>query len=245
VIAAEPADRLATDRPAADRPTSDRPAADIFGRVFAAVLFDMDGTLISSVTVVERSWARLIEEFAIPTERLFSVHGIPARAVIDTWLADRPAEQRDAALERIIELEVNDTEGIRILPGAVAALDLLAAAGRCAIVTSSGRRLAGVRLAATGLPAPTVLVTADDVEHGKPAPDPFVAGARALGAEPGDCLVVEDATPGIVAARAAGCAVLALATTHGPEEVDGDAVVDDLAAVRFAVGPDGVRVSRA
>jgi sugar-phosphatase len=195
--------------------------------------------------VVDRSWARLVEEFAVPAERVIPVHGIPARAILDRMLEDRSPDEREAALQRIIELEASDTEGIEILPGAVAALDALTAAGRCAIVTSSGRRLAGVRLAATGLPAPSVLVTADDVERGKPFADPFVAGALALGAEPRECLVVEDAPPGIAAARAAGCAVLALVTTHGREDLDGDAIVDHLADVRFDILPDGVRLRRA
>lgn len=214
-----------------------------FDRPFAAVLFDMDGTLISSLAAVERSWARLAEEYAIPAERFFTFHGIPARAIVDRLLWDRPAAERDAAYARIVEIEVSDTAGIAILPGAVAALEVLTPAGRCAIVTSSSRPLAAARLAATGLPAPSVLVTADDVDHGKPHPDPFLVGAAAFGADPRDCLVVEDAASGLAAARAAGCPTLALATTHAPEDLAGDVVISDLASVRFEVADDGVHLS--
>jgi mannitol-1-/sugar-/sorbitol-6-phosphatase len=220
------------------------PLAGLADRTFTAVLFDMDGTLISSRAVVDRSWARLRDEFDIPAERFGVVHGVPARAIIERMLVDRSAQEREAALHRIVELEVTDTEGVEVLPGAVAALDLLGAAGRCAIVTSSGRPLAAARLAVTGLDAP-VVVTADDVEHGKPHPDPFIEGARALGVDPATCLVVEDAPPGIAAARAAGSAVLALTTTYPADRVDGDAVVPDLGAVRFVLTDDGVRVTSA
>ncbi len=219
------------------------PASGPFDRAFAAVLFDMDGTLINSLAAVVRSWARLAEEYAIPAERFFPFHGIPARAIVDRLLEDRPAAERDAAYARIVDIEVSDTDGIEILPGAVAALEVLAPAGRCAIVTSSSRPLAAARLAATGLPAPSVLITADDVERGKPHPDPFEAGAAAFGAAPRDCLVVEDAASGLASARAAGCPTLALATTHAAEDLAGDVVVDNLAAVRFYLAGDGVRLA--
>ncbi len=218
--------------------------AALADRTFAAVLFDMDGTLLSSRAVVDRSWERLRQEYRVPPESVEHIHGVPARAIIERILADRSPAERAAALDRIVELEESDTEGIVVLPGAVAALDLLGAARRCAIVTSSGRGLAATRLAITGLSAP-VVVTADDVEHGKPHPDPFVAGARALGFAAASCLVVEDAPPGIAAGRAAGAAVLALSTTYPEDRLDGDAVVPDLSAVRFEVTGDGVRLTAA
>jgi sugar-phosphatase len=116
---------------------------------------------------------------------------------------------------------------------------------RAAIVTSCVRPLALARLAATGLTAPEVMVTADQVEIGKPDPAPFLLAARLLGVDPADCLVVEDAPAGLTAALAAGSARLAVSTTHTAQELDADAIVADLAAVRFTVGADGVRVGPA
>ena len=62
-----------------------------------------------------------------------------------------------------------------------------------------------------------MLVTADQVDHGKPAPDPYLLAAERLGVDPAECLVLEDAPAGIAAGRAAGMTVWAVATTHEPE----------------------------
>lgn len=224
------------------------PARDVLDEVFDAVLFDMDGTLISSTRSVERCWLRLADEFRVPTDDLapFRYHGVPGRDIIDLLLADRDADERAAALARVVDLEVSDTEGIEVLPGAVEALAVLGDAGRAAVVTSCGARLAAARIGAVGLPVPATVLTADDVERGKPDPEPYRAGAARLGVDVRRCLVVEDAGSGVRSGRAAGAAVLALRTTE-PEGPDGgpDLVVDDLSAVRFEVTDGGVRVRRA
>lgn len=218
------------------------PAA-ILDTLFDAVLFDMDGTLISSTASVERCWLRLAREHDVPDARVvpFTFHGVPARDIVDDLLADRTAAERAAALARVVDLEVTDTEGITVLPGAVEALTVLGAAGRCAIVTSCGRDLAAARTGAVDLPVPAVVVTADDVERGKPDPEPYLLGARRLGVAPERCLVVEDASSGVRSGRAAGAATLGLRTTD-PAGPGGDLVLADLGAVRFEVGPAGVRL---
>lgn len=220
-------------------------ARDVLGEVFDAVLFDMDGTLISSTRSVERCWLRLADEFAMPTEDLapFRFHGVPARAILAELLADRSPEERAAALDRVVELEVADTDGIAVLPGAAAALAALAEGGRAAVVTSCGTRLAAARFGAVDLPSPAVTVTADDVTHGKPDPEPYRTGAARLGVDVRRCLVVEDATSGVASGRAAGAATLGLRTSS-PEGPGGgaDLVVDDLAHVRLVRTEDGVRV---
>lgn len=230
-------------------PTDPRPAParDVLTEVFDAVLFDMDGTLISSTRSVERCWLRLAAEYGMPTADLapFRYHGVPARDILDLLLADRPADERAAALARVVELEVADTDGIEVLPGAVAALAALAGAGRGAVVTSCGARLASARVGAVGLPAPATVVTADDVERGKPDPEPYRTGAQRLGVDVRRCLVVEDAESGVRSGRAAGAATLALRTTEPEGPAGADLVVDDLAGVRFEVTGAGVRVHRA
>jgi mannitol-1-/sugar-/sorbitol-6-phosphatase len=206
------------------------------GRTFAAVLFDMDGTLIDSIAVVVRSWLRWAQEEGVDPHRLAGFHGVPARGIAERLL---PPDRVDSAVERIEAIEVADTDGITILPGAVDALDALASlAGevdRCAIATSCTAPLATARIAATRLPAPRVVVTASDVAQGKPHPDPFLLAARRLGVDPTDCLVVEDAPGGLEAARAAGCRTLAVTTTTAPADLIADAVVDTLADVLFRV----------
>lgn len=81
---------------------------------------------------------------------------------------------------------------------------------RWAIVTSCPLGLAGALIAHASLPVPRVLITADDVERGKPAPDCYLAAAAAFGAAPNECIAIEDSTAGISAARAAGIDVIAI-----------------------------------
>ena len=102
--------------------------------------------------------------------------------------------------------------------------------------------LAKARIASSGLAAPSVLVTADQTAHGKPAPDPYLLAAERLGVDPTRCLVVEDAPLGLQAAKAAGCATLAVVTTTARDELHADAVVSNLSEVRFSADADGIRV---
>lgn len=207
-------------------------------RAFAAVIFDMDGTLIDSIPVVIRSWLQWAQEHGVEPGRLAGFHGVPAAAVVATLL---PHERHATALHRINELELADTEGITVLAGAAEALAALGP-DRCAIATSCSAPLAAVRIGATGLRVPHVVVTADDVERGKPHPDPFLLAAERLGVDPGACLVVEDAPGGLAAAHAAGCATLAVTTTTPRHELVADAVVTDLGHVVFSHAGAGVRV---
>lgn len=211
------------------------------GRTFDAVLFDMDGTLIDSTAAVVRSWVAWALEHGVDPLALQGNHGVPAAQIIAGVL---PPGRVPAALRRIVEMEVADVDGIVVLPGAVEALGALTGEVS-AIVTSCTRVLAQARIAATGLPAPGVVVTADDVTTGKPDPAPYRLGAERLGVHPARCLVVEDAPSGLTSGALAGAATLALTTTTPAGELLADAVVVDLADVRFERGPDGVRVLRA
>src|SRR5688572_15835073 len=125
------------------------------GRTFAAVLFDMDGTLIDSIPTVIRSWLRWAQEEGVDPHDLAGFHGVPARGVISALL---PPDRVDSAFERIEAIEVADTEGITLLPGTLDALAVLSAdVELCAIATSCTRPLADARLLATALPAPRVV----------------------------------------------------------------------------------------
>jgi sugar-phosphatase len=203
------------------------------------VLFDMDGTLVDSTASVERAWLGWAGEFGVPLTSLSGWHGMPAAAVVQALL---PAELWAEAIARVEDLEVGDVEGIQVLPGADAALLVVADSGRAAIVTSCTRRLAAARISASGLRAPALIVTADQVSRGKPDPEPFLLAAERLGVSPADCLVVEDAPAGLASARAAGATTLAVTTTNPAERLDAHAVVADLSAVRLLLGVDGVRV---
>jgi len=203
-------------------------------RRFAAVLFDLDGTLIDSTSVVDRCWRQWALEWALPD--FVVVHGVPARQVLADVV---PADQVEAAFARIEQLEVAELDGITILPGARAALAAVGA-DRSAIVTSGTRPLAHARLRYTGLPAPEVVITPEDTPVGKPHPDPYLAAARRLGVDPRDCLVVEDAPAGLAAALSAGCRRLGLTSTHERAELVADAVADSLADVELVRDGDSL-----
>ncbi len=205
------------------------------GQRFAAVLFDMDGTLIDSTPAVRRSWDAWADEHGLTPADLEGHHGIPSAGVVRRVLPDH---LHDTAISRINELELADVHDIVVLPGAAEALAALVGA-RNAIATSCTMPLARTRIEAAGLRPPSVLVTADDVEHGKPAPDPYLEAARRLGVAPTDCLVVEDAPAGLASARAAGCRTLAVVTTTAAEDLHADAVVATLAEVTFDVDGQG------
>ena len=234
-----PATPQPTDLPTDE--TTARPGdllAGLAGRRFAAVLFDMDGTLVDSTPVVVRSWVTWALERGIDPERLEGHHGVPAAQIVRGLV---PEEDVEAAIARINALEIADVDGITLLPGAAEAVAALPEARR-AIVTSCTAPLAAARIGAAGLLAPSVVVTADDVPRGKPDPAPYLLGAQRLGVDPASCLVVEDAPSGLDSARAAGAATLAVTTTTAVDSLVADAVVGTLADVRFAVDGDGVRV---
>jgi len=206
--------------------------------VFEAVIFDLDGTLIDSTPAVLRSWSAWTSEYGLAPMDLLMHHGMPSASVVRAVM---PLHLQDSAMRRITELEMANLYDVVVLPGAVEALASLASA-KNAIATSCTVPLAKARIAAAQLVPPSVLVTVDDVVHGKPHPEPFLEAARRLGADPRRCLVVEDAPKGLEAARAAGCFTLAVVTTTPREVLDADAVVADLSEVRFDVSHEGVRV---
>jgi sugar-phosphatase len=132
------------------------------------------------------------------------------------------------------QMEETETDGLVAAPTAAELLRGLPVAA-WAIVTSGSVAVARLRLEATGLPIPPILVTAEDVEHGKPDPEGYRRGAARLGVPPEDCVVVEDAPPGVAAAKAAGMRVIAVLTTHLPERLS--------AADAHLAGLDGLRVT--
>ncbi|MEW1646716.1 MULTISPECIES: HAD family hydrolase [unclassified Streptomyces] len=207
-----------------------------------ALLFDNDGTLVSSLESVGRCWTRWAEELGITAEDFAKVelHGRTAVAIAADLL---PADAVPAAVARIEALEVEDVPngGAALLPGTRDLLDALPA-DRWAVVTSATRRLAEARLTYAGI-LPKTLVVAEDVTRGKPDPEPYLLAARRLGVDPADCVVFEDAPAGLQAGRAAGMITVGLATTHQAHELDADLVVSDLSALSALVSDGGVEIS--
>jgi sugar-phosphatase len=203
-----------------------------------AILFDIDGTLVDSTPVVERSWHTWAQEYDVDAEEVMRVcHG---RRTEDTVADFVTPHLLAAAVARLQALELADFDGVTALPGAQRLLDVLPRE-RWAAVTSGERALMTARLAAAQLPVPETMICAEDVAAGKPSPEGYLKAAAALGVDATHCVVVEDAPAGIAAGLAAGAQVLAVTTTHTADQVAGaDLVVVDLSCLQVRPTNDGV-----
>lgn len=205
------------------------------------LLFDMDGILVSSLGAVERAWTRWAQMRGVDPAYACSIaHGCLG---VDTVARLRP-DLDPVAEDRIIEgMEIKDTAGITPLPGVLALLSSLPP-DRWTVVTSATQELARVRLGAGSIPAPARIITAECITHGKPHPEPYLAGAMLLGLAPEDCVVFEDAPAGAKAGRTAGCTVLATTFSHPVEALAAaHFLVPDLAGVTAEATASGDEIS--
>jgi sugar-phosphatase len=209
-------------------------------RAFAAFLFDMDGTILTSIASAERVWGTWAASHGIDVATFLpTLHGKRTEDTIRNL--GLPGVDPVVESRRITQAEIEDVEGIDAIAGVA---DFLASlpAGRWAIVTSAPRALAERRIAAAGLQQPPVMVAAEDVARGQPAPHPVLLGARKLGVAPGDCLVFEDTHAGLQSAIEAGMARIVVTATHTHVlETDATPIADYL-GLRAVVGDDGMRL---
>jgi mannitol-1-/sugar-/sorbitol-6-phosphatase len=204
------------------------------------LLFDMDGVLISSIGSVVRCWRQWARIYDIPGADTYDVpHGMRAIEIVKTLRPDIAPEE---GLRVIEDLEMEDMDDLKVLPGVKKLLEGLPPE-RWAIVTSATKRLLLGRLAMAGLPVPTRLISGDMVERGKPDPEPYRRGAALLGLESQECVVVEDAPSGVGAGLAAGCRVLGTLGTHSAEELkEATWITESLEGVKVVVGESGLEL---
>jgi mannitol-1-/sugar-/sorbitol-6-phosphatase len=197
----------------------------------SGLLFDMDGVLISSTPAVTRVWRRWATKHGFdPDEVVAHAHGRPSISTIREYLpnADHDAENREVERQ-----EIEDLDGVVPLPGALQLLSTIPG-DRWAIVTSCTRDLAEVRIRAAGLPLPSVFLTASDITHGKPHPEPYLKAASRLRFPPTECVVVEDVPAGIRSGKYAQMRVIALRTTVPDAELRSahpDWILDSCASI--------------
>lgn len=190
-------------------------------------LFDNDGVLVDSHAQVAVAWAELARRFDLDYDTLAPL--LIGRRSEDTLSRFLDGDVLSAAVDQleIIEIEVaHDTPRIQ---GATEFLHSLTVPWT--VVTSATTPLARARWAGAGLAVPDVVVTADDVTEGKPDPEPYLKGAEVIGVEPADIVVFEDAPAGGIAARDAGCVVVAVGDLEW--SIEPDARIPDLTHVQF------------
>jgi mannitol-1-/sugar-/sorbitol-6-phosphatase len=193
---------------------------------------------VDSRAIVERTWRRWAERHQIdPMPFLQIAHGRRAR---DTLRMVMPRLATDEEVAWLDAAELADREKLTAVPGA---RELLAALprDRWAIVTSCGRDLARLRLDSAGVPIPDIMMVAEEVKRGKPAPDGYRMGAERLGYAPADCVVFEDAPAGVAAGKAAGARVVGVTTSHAAADLPGvDATIADFRGVRIRPEADAL-----
>ena len=199
------------------------------------VLFDNDGVLVDSEAHVDEAWRQLACEFGLDVTTIAAERsGVRA---IDTLERHLEGTSLDHAIVRLEQLEIELSDGVPAIPGAV---ELCASLpnGSWTIVTSASRRLANARWAGARIPEAPHTVTGDDVAQGKPHPEPYLTGASALGLDPTRCVVFEDSPSGGESARAAGAITIAVGSVQWAFAPH--ARIVDLTSVSVVDGPDPV-----
>ncbi|KAF0814189.1 Sugar phosphatase YfbT [Andreprevotia sp. IGB-42] len=207
-------------------------------RNFAAVLFDMDGTLIDSTPVIELVWRRWAERHGVDVPLLMSkIHGRRGQEVIPEVAPHLDVQEE---VRQLLAEEAVTLDGTTAIAGVQAMLASLGGA-RWSIVTSATHALAAAKLGFVGLAIPEHVIGGDDVKNGKPHPEPYLMAAAHHGVDPADCLVFEDAISGIQSAKAAGMTVVALATSHPIEQLgDADLIIRDWHDIALKVSASGI-----
>lgn len=189
---------------------------------YRGFLFDLDGTLVDSLPAVIRAWSLWGERHGLSAEAVLSyIHGKPAINSLRHFMAGQSEEEIQDEFLWLERLEAEDTQGVQAIPGAkilLATLNELQIPW--AIVTSGSIPVAHARHKAAGLPMPKVFITAENIKHGKPNPEPYLLGAERLGLAATQCVVVEDAPAGIISGLDAGSAVVAINAPNDAPRLD-------------------------
>lgn len=194
----------------------------------SGLLFDNDGVLVDSMPAAIACWNQWAQEFG---QHGFDVRNHAGRRAQDMVLELVGEQLFEEANNRINQLELDLAHETIPLPGAA---DLLASLkpGFWTVCTSANPHLGRARLSAAGLPVPEQLVTAWDVERGKPHPDPYLLGAQRLGFDISDCVIFEDAPAGVEAGIEAGAGLIIGVSRHALAS-NADIVVNDLTGITF------------
>lgn len=193
--------------------------------------------LVDSAECVERTWRAWAARHGLDADRVMDVaHG---RRTFETVPLVAPHLDVAEEVAALAAVESATTEGVYAVPGARELVDRLPD-DAWAVVTSGVRPVATLRIRHTGLPMPHVLVCADEIDRGKPDPQGYLVAAERLGRMPAECVVIEDAPPGLEAAKTAGMRSIGIAGTYPADALAiADVVVPRLSNLRIVVAGDG------
>ncbi|KAI7901918.1 HAD-superfamily hydrolase subfamily IA, variant 3 [Cokeromyces recurvatus] len=204
-----------------------------------AFIFDLDGTLIDTIPLVERFWHQFAVENGLDGNKILATsHGVRTIETMTKWTPHK------ATLEHALDFErklAEESEGVTIMPGVSTLLQKIPL-NRWGICTGGNEYMARKRLEQCNIEAPEAMVCGDMVTQGKPHPESYLRIIEKLGFKPEEVVVFEDAPSGVQSAKAAGAVVIACKTTHSVEqlkEAGANCVVDLLTDVDFTNLPDG------
>lgn len=194
---------------------------------FKAALIDMDGVLYDSMRGHATSWKKMCDEIGLHTDRdeFYMYEGMTGKATINLLMKrERGHEVSDEEAAKLYAIKTAKFRALGpapVMPGARRMIAALGALGMTRVlVTGSGQAslLDKLEHDYPGVFVDGRRVTALDVKHGKPYPEPYLKGAALVGADSADCMVVENAPLGVRAGKAAGCFVCAVMTGPVPRE---------------------------
>lgn len=194
-----------------------------------AVIFDLDGVLVTTDNCHFLAWNRMAQEEGIPFDRKINdrLRGVSRMESLEIILEKSPRtyteEEKLALAERknnYYKELIGTLERDAILPGALAMLDFCRTHRLKTAIGSSSKNTKAIltRLGMTELF--DAIADGNDIKHSKPAPDVFLCAAEKLGLAPALCLVAEDADAGIAAAKAAGMRVIAVGPAANNPDAD-------------------------
>ena len=220
-----------------DRPSVTATSDDGLSRTFHVdgLLFDNDGVLVDSHNAAAAAWNQWAVRWAPGFDfRRDIQHGIRLADVVAQLVSPREVAE---ATRELLDMEIRMTAKVAPIPGA-RELTSQCPPRSWAVVTSGVRAIAEARLASADIAQPSAVITAEDIARGKPAPDPYLAGASALKLHPRQCAVFEDAAAGITSARAAGVRYV-IGVGKATLSADIDVAISDLSGITF----DGRRLT--
>jgi len=212
--------------------------------VHAAVLFDLDGTLVDSYADASDCWSAWAQSVGLGDDfDLARFYGGKRSDIVRSLLPSLPEEEIQRHAECVRLAERDRVAKVVALPGAAAVLAQLPP-HRWAVVTSNDTEVARARLRSAGLPAPEVIVSADDVTRPKPHPEGFLLAAEKLGVAPALAVGIDDSPIGVAAAKEAGMTAVAVRFRHSDAELrSAHVIADGVGAIRFRCEQDGISLA--
>lgn len=189
---------------------------------FAAIIFDMDGVIIDSEPIHDRSHRIVfgLHDLAVPDEAYPSFKGVPERTLLERVVSEFGSDEHDVDTLTVSKEEtfMSLLPEMRPIPGALDFIRRAHAQRRLALTTSATRRYQRFAFDRFDLdPFFEVVVTAEDIRRHKPHPEPYLETVRRLGLAAETCLVIEDSVNGVRSAHQAGCRVAGITTSFPPD----------------------------